>query len=100
MHRQTKAVDISKAVKQKVLERDGGCCILCGRADASPNAHYISRSHGGLGIPENIVTLCIDCHDRYDNGADGVYMKEEIAKYLRTCYPGWDKERLVYHKYD
>ena len=33
-----------------------------------PNAHYISRAHGGLGIEENIVTLCLDCHNNYDNG--------------------------------
>ena len=100
MHRQTKAVDIPPAVKQSVWDRDGGQCILCHSVFASPNAHYISRAHGGLGIPENIVTLCMACHDRYDNGTGGVYMKEEIAKYLRTCYPDWDEERLVYRKYD
>lgn len=99
MHRQTKAVDIPAAVKRRVWERDNGRCILCGAVDAAPNAHYISRSHGGLGVPENIVTLCMDCHDRYDNGAGGVYMRAEIAAYLRACYPGWEEERLVYHKY-
>ena len=100
MHRQTKAVDISPSVRQEVWERDGQCCILCGSHSAAPNAHYIPRSHGGLGIPENIVTLCADCHSRYDNGAGGIYIKREIAGYLKSKYPSWDEGKLVYKKYD
>lgn len=100
MHRQTKAVDIPASVKRQVWERDGGRCILCGSVFSSPNAHYISRAHGGLGIPQNIVTLCMACHDHYDNGAGGVYVKEEIAAYLRSHYPDWDEGKLVYRKYD
>ena len=65
----TTACDIPPAVKAKVWERDGGRCILCLSPEASPNAHYISRAHGGLGIPENIVTLCRRCHEQYDNRA-------------------------------
>ena len=71
MHKRTKLLDISKAVKDKVWERDGHRCILCESIFAMPNAHYISRAQGGLGIPENVVTLCYVCHDQYDNGADG-----------------------------
>ena len=26
---------------------------------------------GGLGIEQNVVTLCIQCHHDYDNGKDG-----------------------------
>ena len=100
MHRQTKAVDIPPSVKQEVWERDGRCCILCGSPDAAPNAHFIPRSHGGLGIPENIVTLCADCHDRYDNGTGRIYTKPEIAGYLKTKYSDWDEWKLVYRKYD
>ena len=59
MHKRTKLLDISKAVKDKVWERDGHRCILCESIFAMPNAHYISRAQGGLGIPENVVTLCI-----------------------------------------
>ena len=72
--KQAKACDIPARVKREVWERDQGRCVLCGASvNTAPNAHYISRAHGGLGIPENIVTLCTgfgpgSCHDRYDNG--------------------------------
>ena len=44
-------------MKRQVLERDGRC-VICGANDGQPVAHIVARSHGGLGIPENIVTLC------------------------------------------
>lgn len=98
MHKRTKALDISKKVKDAVWERDGHCCILCGSPYAMPNAHYIARSHGGLGIPENIVTLCLQCHNQYDQTADRETIKAEIKTYLQSQYPDWDERSLIYRK--
>lgn len=64
-----------------------------------PNAHYIPRSQGGLGIEENVVTLCLDCHMRYDNGAGRERTKAEIKSYLEEIYPGWDESNLTYKKW-
>ena len=94
----TTACDIPPQVKAEVWERDGGRCILCLSPEAAPNAHYIPRSHGGLGIPENIVTLCRRCHERYDNSADRPFLREEIRAYLMEIYLGWDEENLIYRK--
>lgn len=95
----SKATDIPRAVKRAVFERDG-CCIICGRAGA-PNAHYISRQRGGLGIEENIVTLCTECHYAYDFG--GAQKHREygaiIKAYLRKHYKGWNEENLYYKKW-
>lgn len=99
MHKRTKALDIPPAVKAEVWERDGGCCILCGSPDAAPNAHYIARSHGGLGIPQNIVTLCQRCHDRYDNSPERPPLREEIKEYLMSVYDDWSEADLIYQKY-
>ena len=66
MNARTKALAISKEVKETVYKRDRGRCILCG-AVGLPEAHYIPRSKGGLGIEQNIVTLCRPCHDKLDN---------------------------------
>ena len=98
MRKQTKAVDIPQAVKRAVWERDGQGCILCRSPYAAPNAHYIPRSRGGLGMEENVVTLCAVCHDRYDNGPERQAMEAEIRGYLMGKYPHWDESRLVYRK--
>ena len=66
-----------------------------------PNAHYISRAHGGLGIEENIVTLCLDCHNNYDNGRskeESNCIREKIEDYLKRHYNNWNKESLIYKK--
>lgn len=93
-----KATDISKKVRDAVWKRDGECCIMCGDPHAMPNAHYIRRSRGGLGIPENIVTLCNRCHYKYDFENDQT-IKRAIEDYLRGQYPDWDPEDLVYDKW-
>ena len=66
-----------------------------------PNAHYISRAHGGLGIEENVVTLCQDCHNNYDNGRskeEANCIREKIEDYLKRHYNNWNKESLIYKK--
>jgi 5-methylcytosine-specific restriction endonuclease McrA len=96
MHRRTKALQISPDVKRRVWERDGRC-ILCHRP-GSPDAHYIPRSQGGLGIEKNIVTLCQSCHMAYDQGFARRELGIEIRAYLMKCYPDWDEADLVYRK--
>lgn len=98
MHKRTRALDIPERVKRAVWERDGHACIMCGSPDAKPNAHYIARSHSGLGVERNIVTLCNDCHNRYDQSADRRYIHEEIKAYLMSQYPDWDETTLIYRR--
>ena len=97
MHKRTKALAISQAVKAEVFARDCGCCILCGKRGL-PNAHYISRAQGGLGRAENIVTLCPDCHRAYDQSPQRARIKGEIQTYLQSTYPDWREEDLIYRK--
>lgn len=55
-----------KLVKQ-VYKRDGYKCVKCGlRQNLTPH-HVIFRSHGGEDSLENLITLCIECH----NGVHG-----------------------------
>lgn len=96
--KRAKACDIPQAVKDKVLERDG-YCVFCGNPNASPSAHYISRAHGGLGIEQNILTLCQTCHDRYDKTTDRKQMREFFKKYLQSKYVEWNEDDLVYKKF-
>ena len=96
--KRSKACDISQKVKDKVWERDGHKCIVCGSPYAMPNAHYISRAQGGLGIEENIVTLCAGCHHKTDNTGDRYIMLDYIKGYLKSHYVEWNEENLIYKK--
>ena len=100
MHKITKACDIPPKVKEAVWERDKHLCIICGSPYAMPNAHFIPRSHGGLGIEENIFTACQECHDRYDKSIERKDIAAFIEKYMVKKYPCWNKEMLVYRKYE
>ena len=97
--KQAKACDIPKKVKDIVWERDNRQCIICGSRMAMPNSHVVRRSQGGLGVPENIVTMCQRCHDMYDQYIDRNSMESYIENYLKSKYPGWDKQNLIYKKW-
>lgn len=79
-------------------ERDNGRCVVCG-AYGIPNAHYIPRSLGGLGIEENIVTMCLDCHREYDHGTKRKEYAERIIAYLDKHYPGFPDEKRIYNRW-
>ena len=52
----------TKKLRKQVCERDNYTCQLCGR-QANHTHHIIYRSHGGKHIPENLICLCIACHE-------------------------------------
>jgi 5-methylcytosine-specific restriction endonuclease McrA len=59
-----------RAVRGKVVERDGRRCRICGKDLASVPAwltevhHIVPRCEGGGDHPSNLVTLCVMCHKR------------------------------------
>lgn len=103
--KRAKACAIPQAVKRKVAERDSidgwTCCIICGSPEGLPEAHYISRANGGLGIEQNIVTLCRSCHRLYDGGTreQREALREQIRDYLKSKYPDWNEEELIYMRF-
>lgn len=105
--KRSKSTDIPMSVKKKVFERDNGCCVVCGNNyNVMPNAHYIPRSKGGLGIEENIVTLCTEltlnkCHRKYDFGTKEQQEKihDSIKNYLQSKYEDWNEDKLIYKKW-
>lgn len=98
MHRRTKALQISAKTKKNVYERDGGLCIFCHRP-GDPVAHVVARSHGGLGIEQNIVTACAECHRMLDNSTERQSMLEHAKLYLRAKYGVWSAEECTYKKW-
>lgn len=95
--KRTRALAISPKVKAEVYARDRERCIFCGRAGL-PEGHYISRSRGGLGIPENIVTVCRECHRRMDQTTERVTYMVRAREYLELFYPGFDDNERIYRR--
>lgn len=108
-HAMTKATDIPPAVRAAVVERDSidgqPRCVISGRTYDLQVAHFIPKSQGGLGIVENLALMNKDIHAMYDNESDcGKDSKrKEIGKrfraYLEGCYPDFQDEDRIYHKY-
>lgn len=106
MRKDTKARDFDRKAKLAISERDSidgwPCCVNCGAAAPAPlawsNAHFIARSQGGLGVPENGLTLCPECHRRYDQTTDRPVLREFFREYLQSKYAGWDESKLYYRK--
>ena len=106
MHKDTKARDFDRKAKEAISKRDSigdwPCCVFCGLAAPSPlawsNAHFIARSQGGLGIPENGLTLCPVCHGRYDQTEFREEMRSYFREYLTEHYENWSEDALTYRK--
>lgn len=101
-HKQTKATEIPKKVKEMVWERDKHQCIFCYKQVPMECAccHFIPRSSGGLGIPENIFTACENCHREQDNGLNTKEYDRRARKHLKGIYgANWNIEKLIYKKY-
>lgn len=107
MRNDTKAQNFTIMVKNQIAERDSvngwPCCIRCGMPAPSyrafSNAHFIPRSQGGLGIPENGLTLCPVCHKRYDQTVHRAEDREFYREYLRSHHDAWDEEKLIYGRH-
>lgn len=95
--KRSKQCDISQKVKEQVYERDK-FCIYCGNPNATPSCHYIPRSKGGLGVEQNIVTLCQSCHYNYDMTNKREHYKQFIQNYLKSHYEDWNEQDLIYRK--
>lgn len=113
MHRMTKFTAIPASVKAKVAKRDcahgPATCIICG-APGSPSCHIVRRSQGGMGVEENIVTLCSPCHYAFDEGLGikrlqplGFHSQKDVENYIidyiKGFYTDWTIEGVTYRKW-
>jgi len=98
LNTRTKQTDIDAKIRAVVHERDRRRCVYCGRTDKTIElAHYISRAQGGLGIPQNLISLCVECHGEYD-GERRNEMRGYLAEYLQAIYPELEERSLIYRK--
>lgn len=94
--------EISAKVRAKVKERDSwdgaNCCIWCGSSYGVQQHHFIERSRGGMGVEQNLVSLCYKCHARLHSGEKQI--EDFCEEYLKTLYPNWTEESVIYRKGD
>lgn len=98
--KRTKATSIPPKIREEVEERDGHRCVFCNSPNCRGEAHYIARSHGGLGIPMNLITVCRECHREMDNGSNTKLFKDIAKTYLQSIYPDWNEKDLIYKKWE
>jgi len=102
MSKRSKACDITPKVRQHVMERDGGRCINCGKTYMLTIAHvYVSRAHGGKGIPTNLAVLCMKCHGKLDNGRkhESMIVKFNVEHYMQRIYGKPNIDEIKYRKW-
>lgn len=93
----TKATEIPRWVKEIVNERDGGICVICQTEIGLPEAHYIRRSQGGMGIPKNVFCAGRECHRRFDEG--DISARAIVREHFMKHYPDWSENDLIYQRW-
>ncbi len=101
MSKRSNACDVKNGIRNHVLDRDNNRCVVCGNTTWLQMAHvFVSRAHGGLGVPQNIATLCVVCHMSLDNGkaSEANLVRELVQGYMMRKYPDLEIEKLKYKK--
>lgn len=107
----TRKLQFDKATSEKIFARDHGECIFCQmgyhmegwtpQAGGYDIMHFIPKSHQGMGIEQNGVLGCRYHHHMMDNGNKGLRkeMLKLLESYLRSIYPDWNRNMLIYDKW-
>jgi 5-methylcytosine-specific restriction endonuclease McrA len=53
---------------RQVLERDGWRCQVCGSMQNLQVHHLKFRSQSGGDVEQNLITLCVACHEQVHGG--------------------------------
>ena len=110
--KQARAREFNAASRQIIKERDLYQCIFCCMEYHMEDVtwygqqlqsimHYIPRSRGGLGIPQNGALDCQSHYEMLDNGNKGrrEEMPQMFRQYLQDHYPDWNEDALIYNKW-
>jgi 5-methylcytosine-specific restriction endonuclease McrA len=56
--------DAYRELHRRILERDGWRCQVCGSMQNLQVHHLKLRSRSGSDEEQNLITLCVQCHER------------------------------------
>jgi len=74
-------------MRDYVLYRDKYQCQLCHKKSNLQLHHVISRSKGGKNHPDNLVTLCNDCHAKVHNDTSLMKKLQNEVKRIANFSP-------------
>ena len=83
-------------LRRDILKRDGFKCRECGFPKHLEVHHIIPKSEGGSDEPENLITLCIRCHQKthnFENRKVGHYSYTKKYKHKHGKHHNRNKSR-------
>ena len=54
--------DVSSSKRERLIKRDGGCCVVCGSTKQLELDHRRALMNLGNNDDDNLATLCHECH--------------------------------------
>ena len=83
---------IKATTRKAIYRRDGYRCALCDSTKYLQIHHCIPRGQGGGNVPDNLITLCSDCHGvahgtpMYGVDVTPEDVNQAIVEYLEDIY--------------
>ncbi|WP_437915620.1 HNH endonuclease signature motif containing protein [Sorangium sp. So ce302] len=71
-------------LRNKVFERDGNVCVVCGRRFPLEIAHIIPHHMGGQDAASNLVSVCANCNRALDGRVRYLDFEETLRGLLST----------------
>lgn len=93
---------ISKKVRQKIFQRDGECCVVCGTTNDLTIHHRVNRGAGGSKLFDSypyLLLVCTYCNSDMESSlSKSALAKANGYKLSRNANPPIDPtEKAVYY---
>ena len=84
-------------VRQYVLKRDNYSCRICGCKEAKFHVHHIETRKTGGNAPDNLITLCENCHEKLHKGVinPDVVGKRKLRSTRDAAFMGIMRKTLI-----
>lgn len=82
-------------VRQYVLHRDRYQCRYCHTKKAKFHIHHLESRKTGGNRPDNLITLCEDCHKKYHNGKISLDGIKKGRSYRDAAFMGIMRKTLL-----
>lgn len=83
---------LPRAISQAVYHRDDWHCRHCNRNESLTPHHVIYQSAGGSNAFDNLITLCVKCHNDVHERRLLIHVVEKLANNLIVRFErtkGW-----------